>query len=279
MKQVCTILILWIFQFILSCNNVDSTKHSKRQLNETNKIKLQSEKVFNVNAEAILKDFKTWYNYTYFNIHLARDFIGLDTDSSTMTKTDFLTRLTKGKLVPLKTGLRNNLPIYKLYKLTNNNPDIRSTIKQLASIELSNCKMEGKELPSFNFTDINGKLYNKSTTHQKIVVLKCWFIHCVACVKEFPELNKLVDEYKQSSDILFISLAMDSKQDLIPFLKKRQFKYAVVPEKETYMLKDLGISIFPTHVLIGKNGKIVKVVNAVDDLIPFLRQETAKSML
>ena len=281
MKQIFSLLILWILQCILSCNNIDSTKLSKEQQNDTSKTnsnKPLSEKDFTINAEDILKDFKTWYDYTYYNIHLAQDFIGLDTDSSKINKTEFLTRLTTGNFVPLKILIRNNVPIYRLYKL-NNNVDIRATIKQAALHEISNYKMEGKELPNFNLTDLNGNIYNKTTTHKKIIVLKCWFIRCVACVKEFPELNKLVDEYKQNSDVLFISLAMDSKQDLIPFLSKRQFKYAVVPEKKKYMEEDLGINAYPTHILIDKNGKIVKVVNNVDDLIPFLKQQTKNTVL
>lgn len=266
---------------MLSCNNVDSTKLSKQLQNDTSKtndIKPPSGKDFNVNAEDILKDFNTWYNYTNYNIHLAQDFIGLDTDSSKITKTEFLTRLITGNFVPLKTMMRNNVPIYKLYKLNDNNLDIQATIKQSALHEILNYKMEGEELPNLNFTDLSGNIYNKSTTHKKIIVLKCWFIHCVACVKEFPELNKLVDDYKQNSDVLFISLAMDSKQDLISFLNKRQFKYAVVPEKKKYMIEDLGISEFPTHILIDKNGKIVKVVNAVEDIMPFLKRETEKNL-
>lgn len=280
MKLTLTILILLILQFMLTCNNIHSTKLSKELQNDTSKTntnKPPSQEDFTINAEDILKDFKTWYVYTYYNIHLAQDFIGLDTDSSKINKTKFLRRLATGNFVPFKIFIRNNVPIYRLYKL-NNNLDIQATIKQSALHEILNYKMEGKELPKFNLTDLNGNIYNKTTTHKKIIVLKCWFINCVACVKEFPELNKLVDEYKQNSDVLFISLAMDSRQDLISFLNKRQFKYAVVAEMKKYMEEDLGINEFPTHILIDKNGKIIKVVNTIDDLIPFLKRETEKTL-
>jgi hypothetical protein len=59
----------------------------------------------------------------------------------------------------------------------------------MASTEMAHFKMEGTPIPGFNFTDLNDKVYNQSTTRGKIVILKCWFIHCVACLKEFPELN------------------------------------------------------------------------------------------
>jgi thiol-disulfide isomerase/thioredoxin len=44
----------------------------------------------------------------------------------------------------------------------------------------------------------------------KIVVIKCWYIHCAACIKEFPEVNNLVRKYKDRKDIIFISLAEDT---------------------------------------------------------------------
>jgi len=91
-------------------------------------------------------------------------------------------------------------------------------------------------------------------------------------------LNKLVDEYKQDSNVLFISLAMDSKQDLLSFLNKREFKYAVVPGMKKYLEEELDINEFPTHIIIDKNGKIIKVVNTVEDLKPFLKREIEKSL-
>lgn len=264
-----------------SCNNLHNAEFSiepRKDTGQNNSIHLSSDKDFSINAEDISKDFKTWNTYNYSNIDLAQDFIGLDTDSTKITKSEFLKRLTIGNFIPLKILIINNVPIYRLYKLRNANSDIQQTIKQSALHELSNDKMEGEELLNFNLTDLNGNVYNKTTTHKKIIVLKCWFIHCVACVKEFPELNKLVDDYKQNSKVLFISLAMDNKNELKSFLNKNIFKFAVVPDMKMYMLDTLGIYEFPTHILIDGNGKIVKVVNSVKDLIPFLKRETGKTI-
>ncbi len=207
MKQTFTAIILGVLISTTSCNNVDRGKLQKETKNQTNEINT-------TNAADILKDFKTWYNYTYYNIHLSQDFIGLDTNSSTINKTQFLERLATGKFVCLKINSENSLPFYQLYKLHNNDPDIKSTISEMALTETLHFKMEEKEFPDYNFIDLNGKTYDKATTKGKILVIKCWFIRCVACVKEFPELNKLVDKYKNRDDIQFISLASDSKPDL-----------------------------------------------------------------
>ncbi len=223
------------------------------------------------NRQTITNDYMTWYNYTYYNIRLSQDFIGLDVDSVTIDKPGFLRKLMTDKVFAFKTGTRAGQDIYKLYPLTSTDESIKAVIKEMAATELIHFKMEGLQIPAFNLTDLNGNHYDNASTKGKLVVLKCWFIGCVACVKEFPELNKLVNEYKSNSNVLFISLASDKTEALTKFLKTKKFKYAVVPEAKPFMA-ELHITQFPTHILVGANGKIVKVVNRIEDLVPFLEQ-------
>jgi thiol-disulfide isomerase/thioredoxin len=215
-------------------------------------------------------DYMTWYTYTYYNIHLSKDFIGLDVDSVVIDKSAFLNKLITDKVFAFKIGTKADNDVYKLYPLISKDESIKATIKEMASTEMQHYKMEGTEIPDFSFTDINGTKYDNASTKGKLLVLKCWFIGCVACVREFPELNKLVNSYKTNDNILFISLAIDKKDDLIEFLKTKKFKYAVVPEMKNFMGNDLNITQYPTHLLIDKGGKVVKITNRIEDLIPFL---------
>ena len=217
-------------------------------------------------------DFMTWYTYSYYNIRLSQDFIGLDVDSVVIEKPAFLNKLLTDKVFAFKIGTKADNDVYKLYPLTSKVESIRATIKEMASTEIQHYKMEGREIPDFNFTDINGINYDSASTKGKLIVLKCWFIGCVACVKEFPELNNLVNNYKDNGNILFLSLAIDKKDELVKFLKTKKFKYAVVPEMKNFMSSDLSITQYPTHLLIGKTGKIIKVVNRIEDLVPFLEK-------
>jgi thiol-disulfide isomerase/thioredoxin len=190
-----------------------------------------------------------------------------------MKKMDFLNKLLKEDLAPFKTKIKAGQPTYQLYKLDSADSDILMTVKLNASQELENYKMEGQELPTFDFTDLNGKRYNNASIKGKTFVLKTWFIKCIACVKEFPELNELVEHYKSNSDVVFLSLATDSKDDLVAFLKTKPFRYPTVPAVEDFIAEDLRLSMFPTHILVNKQGKIVKVVNNIQELIPFLKKE------
>lgn len=233
--------------------------------------------VFSVDPEAILKNFDSWYRYTYTNIRLAQDFIGLDVDSAVLSKGSFLDRLQTGRFVPLKWGRQGDTAVYRLHHLSKPERDIKATIRQMAETEREHFEMEGKPLPRFDFTDLNGRQYNPSTTKGKTLVLKCWFINCFACVQEFPQLNRVVDRFRQNDRLLFISLATDGPSALRSFLTKKSFHYAVVPNQGHYLDGQLHITAYPTHLLVDKNGVIVKVTNSMDDLLPFLQKQAAPS--
>lgn len=275
MKLIFTTLI---FQLLLSCNSANNPLLTNVQTDtiKANYDKALPDENFSINPTKLLKDFKTWYDYTYYNVRLAQDFIGLNIDSVEIDKTTFLNKLMTEKVVAFKIKRLQGKLVYKLYKLDSNDESIKSTIKQLASMELTNFKMEGKQIPRFNFTDLYGKTYNTYSTKGQIVILKCWFIHCTACVQEFPECNEMVDEYEDRNNILFISLASDTKINLERFLKTKALRYAVIPEMDNYMTTKLNINQYPTHLLIDRTGKIIKVVNSIEELKPFLKKEIQK---
>jgi hypothetical protein len=279
MKLIIAFLLL---PLLFSCNSSNREAPSDKTLKQTeraNEETSQFQMNFPVDAATISNDFGTWYNYTYTNIRLAQDFIGLDVDSTVMQKANFLEQLESGKLIPLKISLQRNLPVYKLFRTQQLDKDIELTIKQMAATEKEHINMEGKALPTYDFKDLNGRHYNKATTLGKTLLLKCWFINCFACVQEFPELNKLVKSFQGKDDLLFVSLASDSNQALSSFLMKKPFSYAVVPNQGTYMSEQLGITAYPTHLLVDKSGKIVKVTNSIDDMLPFIKKLVGSSML
>jgi peroxiredoxin len=108
------------------------------------------------------------------------------------------------------------------------------------------------------------------------MVLKSWFIACHACNEEMPALNELTDRYKNRKDVLFVSVAFDSETDLKRFAKKRVFKYAIVPVKESFIEETLKSSEYPTHWIIDRHGRIVKMVNNPDEMITALSKEASR---
>ncbi len=220
----------------------------------------------------IFKDYMTWYQYTYQHIKLAQDFNGRDTEEKPLDKEKFLQALATGKFYVMKVNDEANLPTYKLFTLKDTSADIRNTVKQLAEIELQNYHRVGETFPAFSFKDLNGIVYDNANTKGKTVVIKCWFIHCVACVNEFPVVNKIVDGYKKRSDVVFISLAYDSEKELRSFLSTRSLKYPTASVHRELLQDELKLTAYPTHIVIGKDGKISGFFNEAADLESYLKK-------
>lgn len=215
----------------------------------------------------ILKDFDHYWDYQNKYVKLFENFIALDDSLQHIEKKNFISELVNGNFLPLRLNSTDSNIYYQLYRLNSSvDNTIAQTIKQMAAFDYKNYLLEGKKLPSLNFVDLEGNKYDSETTKGKTIVIKCWFIHCTKCIEEMPKLNKLVEKYNRKKDILFLSLAFDSENELRSFLAKREFKYAVVANKKDYLKKDLNISLYPTHLIINKNGIIVKVINSFQEL-------------
>jgi len=222
----------------------------------------------NVDSENIQNDYMKWWTYHSDNIILSSDFIAINDASKIITKEAFLKNLTSGNFIPLKLISKNDSTYYQLFKLNKSvNKNIKSTIKNTSSVSYKHYEMEGKYFPEFHFTDLKGDEYNNENTKGKIIILKCWFIKCAACVAEFPELNELVEKYQDREDIIFISLAFDSNDELKQFLLRKPFNYKVASVQAEFMQNDLAINAYPTHFIIDKTGMIQKVVNSADEMI------------
>ena len=114
--------------------------------------------------------------------------------------------------------------------------------------------------------DINGNKISLKDLKGKVIVLNFWFPQCQPCVMEMPELNKLVKKYN-NDNVAFISVTFEKKAIVKKFLSNRIFNYAHITDNET-ILSDYGVSTFPTHILIDKNGEIIlrKVGDFVKEL-------------
>lgn len=226
----------------------------------------------NVNVGNLNNDFRTWWNYHSREIALESDFKAINESSKEITKLAFLEELVSGNFIPIKLKDNSNENYYKLYKLNEKtDKSIKRTIKSKSSLVLNHYKMEGKPFPDFNFVDLNGNEYNKKNTKGKIIVLKCWFINCQACVAEFPELNELVNEFKNDNSIQFISLAFEKKNELKKFIEKKPFSYKIIPEQREFMEKSLSVNQYPTHFIIDENGVILKIYSNADQMIRYLK--------
>jgi len=149
---------------------------------------------------------------------------------------------------------RNEQTSFLLVRLTEEEKKAR--LKNMPKPRESNFFTTGKTVSSFKTTDINGNKYNLKELKGKVVVINFWFINCGPCRQEMPELNQLVHDYKDSTDIVFLGIALDSKADLKDFLEKKPFEYSII-DNGRFICERYGVTSYPTHLVLDKEGKVV----------------------
>lgn len=252
--------LILILSSTLSCNQNNKDKTEKNDL----------EPVTNVND--LLSDRDKWWSYQFYDISLSSDFKSLDTNFKKITKHEFLTELTSGKYVPVEMK-QDSVKVYKLYEIpTNADSSIKSIIRNLAKSELHYYKLEGTSFPNFQARNLEEKIVDNHSLKGKTTVFKTWFIACKPCIAEMPELNKIVDNY-QKDDFQFISLALDEAPELKKFLKSQEFKYAILPNQNELIQNQLKLNVYPTHLVVNRQGEIEKVFSKSSELIKYIEKQ------
>ncbi|HTH57403.1 MAG TPA: TlpA disulfide reductase family protein [Cyclobacteriaceae bacterium] len=124
---------------------------------------------------------------------------------------------------------------------------------------ISEKNLLGKALPDSKLKRLDGSDFNLSMLKGRTLVINFWFIQCSPCIAEIPELNRVVNHYQNKPDILFFAPALDDVDDLKKFLGKHRFSYVVLGQSEE-LSKKIGISSFPTNIIINSDGLIDGVI-------------------
>ena len=123
----------------------------------------------------------------------------------------------------------------------------------------------------FSATTLDGKMLDTAKLRGKVIVLNLWFINCPNCIQEIKLLNKIVEEYKDNKDVVFLGLATNKKSELEKFLKKTPFAYQIVSDMATTILTKFGkpdkkgqiYMGFPMHIVIDREGKTVVRIEGI----------------
>jgi thiol-disulfide isomerase/thioredoxin len=123
---------------------------------------------------------------------------------------------------------------------------------------------EGVEAPAFTLNDLNGKPLALASLRGKYVILDFWGSWCVWCIKGFPKMKEYYAKYPGKFEILCVD-CNDTEEKWKAAVKKHELPWLHVycPEGAT-LLSDYGIMGFPTKIIIGPDGKIVKTIVGED---------------
>lgn len=156
-------------------------------------------------------------------------------------------------------------PCYDAYDKMFTDENASLSYNEFHKLELDFLKnLNGCEAIDFSVISIDDNELILSALKGKVVVLNFWFTTCLPCLKEIPELNKLVEQ-NDSDEVVFIGFARDNKEKLDNFFDKfGVFNYNIIPE--SYAIADkYKVVAWPQSIVIDSKGKIYKSWAGMDE--------------
>jgi thiol-disulfide isomerase/thioredoxin len=116
----------------------------------------------------------------------------------------------------------------------------------------------GKDAPQFKATGLDGKTYNLESLKGKPVLLDFWASWCGPCNRSMPTLEKLHTDFAAQGLVILGVNVGESRATVEQFLKTKPMAYPVVMGSEVGIPTAFGVTVFPTFILIGPDGKVIE---------------------
>lgn len=131
------------------------------------------------------------------------------------------------------------------------------------SIAVFGQQHKGAAAQNFTAVTMDGENIELDQIKGKIAVLTFWSTKCQICVAELPNLNNLVEKYSDK-EVVFIGLTMNNEVLVQNFLKKRTFKFKIIPNSLGVVLKYADrdsrgrlMMGYPAHYIVDQSGEVV----------------------
>lgn len=136
-------------------------------------------------------------------------------------------------------------------------------------------RLAGKPAPELNWKDISGRPVNLANFKGKTVLLDFFTTWCPPCRADGPALDKLYLKYADS-DLMIIGVSVSEDRGIVEkFLSEHPHPYPIVLTTENEMPRPYQISVYPTYVVIDKDGTLTAAVEGDEgfgDLRKLLRK-------
>ena len=134
---------------------------------------------------------------------------------------------------------------------------VQDQMKKVNNINLSVAK--GQEAPDFALplTDGSEAKLSELLKDKEVVVLNIFASWCGPCEKEFPDMEKTYQKYKDKMEIVAVSgdLVLDEMEDMVKYKEEHNLSFPIGMKNES--IDSLKIGGFPTTYIIDRNGRIV----------------------
>jgi thiol-disulfide isomerase/thioredoxin len=119
---------------------------------------------------------------------------------------------------------------------------------------------EARPVPELELSDLDGKPWTLAAHAGKVVVLNFWATWCEPCRVEMPSLDAVSTRLKPRGLVVCAINYKESAETIRKFLEKMPFKPTILLDSEGDATSDWTPRVFPSTVLIGRDGKPTSVV-------------------
>ena len=140
-----------------------------------------------------------------------------------------------------------------------------ASVAETVEVETSNAvEADGVMAPDFTLNDLNGKPLTLSSLRGKYVILDFWGSWCGWCIKGFPQMKEYYQKYAGKFEILGID-CNDPEAKWKAAVEKYELPWLhVYCPRDSNVLDLYEIQGFPTKIIVGPDGKIVKTIIGED---------------
>jgi thiol-disulfide isomerase/thioredoxin len=129
-----------------------------------------------------------------------------------------------------------------------------------ATVETAGVEGDGTMAPDFTLNDLDGKPLSLSSLRGKYVILDFWGSWCGWCIKGIPLMKEYYQKYAGKFEILGID-CNDPERKWKAAVEKYGLPWLhVYNPRESDLLDLYDIEGFPTKIIIGPDGRIVKII-------------------
>ena len=133
-----------------------------------------------------------------------------------------------------------------------------------ATMETAGVEADGMMAPDFTLNDLSGKPLTLSSLRGKYVILDFWGSWCGWCIKGIPQMKEYYQKYAGKFEILGID-CNDSEEKWKAAVAKYELPWLhVYNTNDSGVLEQYAIQGFPTKIIVGPDGKIVKTIIGED---------------
>ena len=112
-----------------------------------------------------------------------------------------------------------------------------------------------KPVPGLDLDDLDGKRWRLAALAGRVVLLNFWATWCEPCRLEIPSLDALARQHRDRDLVILAVNYRETVPVIRSFLERTPYRATILLDADGDAATDWTPRIFPSTVLIGRNGK------------------------